>query len=161
MNNCLRIPIALLVLGAAPAMAATATGNLSVTATVVATCSVATTPVAFGVINSATTNAATGTVAVSCTNGTGYSIALGDGGYFSSGRRMQSSTTTYEYLPFELYQEVGHSTLWGDGSHGSVMGSLTGNGGTQSYNIYGLIPANQYSKADSYAATVQVTVTYP
>ncbi|MDD5365667.1 MAG: spore coat U domain-containing protein [Gallionellaceae bacterium] len=160
MNTRLKYLVALLGLGAAPALAATATATLSVTATVAATCSVATTPVAFGTIVSSTTNASTGTVTVTCTNGTGYTIALGDGLYYSSGRRMRSSASTYEYLPYELYQEVGHSTLWGDGSHGTVMGSLTGSGVAQPYTVYGLIPIDQYPKADSYADTVQVTVTY-
>ncbi|MFA5083155.1 MAG: spore coat U domain-containing protein [Hydrogenophilaceae bacterium] len=160
MHARFKLLVALFALGAAPALAATATANLSVTATVAATCSVATSPVAFGTIVSSTSNAATGTVTVTCTNGTTYSIALGDGLYYSSGRRMRSTTSTYEYLPYDLYQEVGHTTLWGDGIHGTVMGSLTGNGSEQAYTVYGLIPINQYPKADSYADTVQVTVTY-
>lgn len=164
MHTRLKLLVSLLVLGAAPALAASATANLSVTATVAATCSVATTPVAFGTIDPSTTNAATGTVTVTCTNGTGYSIALGDGLYYaagSAGRNMRSSSTTYEYLPYELYQEVGHSTLWGDGIHGTVMdNSLTGDGSGQAYTVYGLIPTDQYPKADNYADTVQVTVTY-
>lgn len=164
MKIWIKIVVALLALGAHASFAATATGSLSVTATVEATCSVSTSTVAFGTIDSSTANTATGTVSVTCTNGTTYSIALGDGGYYgadSTGRNMRSGTTTYDYLPYELYQEDVHSTLWGDGTHGSVMSGLTGNGGAQPYTVYGLIPSGQYPKADTYGDAVVVTVTYP
>lgn len=155
----------LLILGFDPALATTTTTNLSVTATVSATCLVTASggDVAFGLYDptSGTANdAGVGTVTVTCTNGTTYSIALGDGSYYSTGRRMRSSTTTYEYLSYGLYQEAGRTTLWGDGTHGSVMSSLTGNGSAQAHGVYGRIPANQYVKPDSYLDTVVVTVTY-
>lgn len=162
MNTRFRLLAALLIFGANAAIAATTTTNLSVTATISATCSVTTGTVAFGTYDptSGSPDDATGTVTVTCTNGTGYSITLGDGLYYSSGRRMRSSAVTYEYLTYELYQEAGRTTLWGDGTHGTVMGSLTGNGSAQAYTVYGRMPINQYSKPDSYADTVLVTVTY-
>lgn len=150
--------------GTGTALAATDTDNLNVTATVSATCSVTTTThVAFGTYDPSSGSPdddGVGTVTVTCTNGTGYSIALGDGSYYSGGRRMRSSATTYEYLSYELYQESGRTTLWGDGTHGVVMGSLTGDGSGQAYSVYGRVTAGQYVKADSYADTVVVTVTY-
>lgn len=153
----------LLLLGFDPALAATATANLNVTATVSATCSVTTGPVAFGTydpVSASPDDDGVGTVTVTCTNGTGYSIALGDGTYYSGGRRMRSSTTTYEYLNYALYQDAGRTTLWGDGTPDAVMGSLTGDGSAQAYSVYGRVAAGQYVKADSYADTVVVTVSY-
>lgn len=159
MSTWMKWPLVLLVLYASQAGAGTVTGTLNVSATVNAACAVSTSPVAFGIIVSSTTNSATGTITVTCTNGTNYTIALGDGNYYSSGRRMQSSATTYEYLPYELYQEVGHTTLWGDGTHGTTV-SGAGIGSSQAYTVYGLVPTNQYPKVDSYADAVLVTITY-
>lgn len=160
MKTRMKLLIALMAL-AAPVLAGTDTDNLSVTATVAASCSVETTQdVAFGTIDSATVNTAEGTVTVTCTNGTGYSIALDDGDYYSSGRRMQGDTVTTSYLPYELYQDSGYITLWGDGTHGSVKGSLTGTGSGEAHTVYGRITAGQYPAPDTYADTVVVTVTF-
>src|SRR5689334_25381105 len=69
---------------AAPALAQTATVNLSVTATVAKNCSITTTAVAFGsydpiVANAATPLDGTGSVVVTCTKGAGTRIDLGLG----------------------------------------------------------------------------------
>lgn len=162
MKTRMKLLVALLALAAGPAFAATATGNLSVTATVAAACSVATTTVAFGTYDptSATDDDdGVGEVEVTCTNGTTYIIELGNGLYYSSGRRMRSSTTTYEYLGYALYQNADRDDPWGSGT--DAMTGLTGNGSAQEYPVYGRATAGQFVKADSYADTVVVTVTFP
>lgn len=162
MKTRMKLLIALMALGVTPALAATATGNLSVTATVAAACSVATTAVAFGTYDPTAGSAdidGVGEVEVTCTNGTTYIIELGQGLYYSSGRRMQSSTETYEYLGYALFQNEARTTAWG--SDPEEMSGLTGNGSAQEYPVYGSAAAGQYVKADSYADTVVVTVTFP
>jgi len=154
----------LLILSASTAHAATATGNLSVTATVSGTCTLTTTPVAFGTYDPAAgaDDTATGAVTVTCTSGTGYTVSLDAGaneltpGDITT-RRMLANTS--DYLPYQLYQDSGHTTAWGD-TGGAILTGQTGNGSAQAINVYGVIVKNQYVAAGSYVDTVVVTVTY-
>ncbi|HSQ05621.1 MAG TPA: spore coat protein U domain-containing protein, partial [Burkholderiales bacterium] len=90
------------------AYAASATGNLSVSASVTQKCTIATTALAFGTYDPVVTHASTaltgtGAVALTCTkSSTGVTITLGLGGNASgSTRRLNSGT---DYLNYELYQ---------------------------------------------------------
>ncbi|MGZ8262479.1 MAG: Csu type fimbrial protein [Methylotenera sp.] len=155
---------ALLVLSAGTADAATATGNLSVTATVSGTCTLTTTSVAFGTYDPAAgaDDTATGAVTVTCTSGTGYTVSLDAGANETTPndittRRMKANTS--DYLPYQLYQDSGHATAWGD-TAGAILTGQTGNGSAQAIDVYGVIVKNQYVAAGSYVDTVVVTVTY-
>lgn len=164
MKMQLKLLAALLLLGTSAAHAATATGNLSVTATVSGTCTLTTAPVAFGAYDpaSGTDDTATGTVTVTCTNGTTYTVSLDAGanestpGDFTT-RRMIAGAG--EFLPYQLYQESGHTTVWGD-TGGNILTGQTGNGTAQALSVYGVITAGQYVPPGSYTDTVLVTVTY-
>lgn len=166
MNVKSKLLSALLILSAGSAHAATTTGNLSVTATVSATCSVSTSPVAFGVYNPAATSDATttGTVTVTCTSGTGYTVSLDAGANPGTPtdintRRMKANTS--DYLPYQLYQESAHTTAWGDAVSGTILTAQTGDGSAQNISVYGVVTKNQYVPTGSYVDTVLVTVTYP
>ena len=144
--------------------AATATGNLSVTATVSGTCTLTTSPVAFGTYDpaSGTDDTATGTVTVTCTSGTGYTVSLDAGANETTPndittRRMKANTS--DYLPYKLYQDSGLTTEWGD-TGGAILTGQTGNGSAQAIDVYGVVVKNQYVAAGSYVDTVVVTVTY-
>ncbi|MFZ3081450.1 spore coat U domain-containing protein [Rhodoferax ferrireducens] len=169
MSSRFQIVAVLLTLGANIAVAATTTTNLNVTATVSATCSVTTSAVAFGTYDptSASPKDATGSATVTCTSGTTYSIALDAGAHEStpgdaSTRRMLANTA--DYLPYTLYLDSGHTTIWGDGANGTSVnpssGTFTGDGTDQSYSVYGRIAAGQYVAAGSYSDAVVTTVTY-
>lgn len=154
----------LLVLSAGTTHAATAIGNLSVTATVSGTCTLTTSPVAFGTYDPAagTDDTATGTVTVTCTSGTGYTVSLDAGANETTPgdittRRMLANTS--DFLPYQLYQESGHTTAWGD-TGGAILTGQTGNGSAQAIDVHGVIVKNQYVAAGSYVDTVVVTVTY-
>ena len=62
-------------------------------------------------------------------------------------------------LAYNLYQDSGYATLWGDGTTGSKV-SLTGTGSTQTSTVYGTLSLNQYIKPDNYADNLTVTLTY-
>lgn len=163
-----------LVLAASAAMvsnagnAATTTGNLTVLATVTSACLVTTLPVAFGIYDptSGTPTDATGTVTVTCTLGTTYTIALDDGanpGTPNDVNTRRMKATTSDYLPYNLYLDSGHATVWGDGISGSLnptTGSFTATGLPQAYSVYGRIPINQNVPSGAYLDTVVATVTY-
>jgi len=132
-------------------------------------CSVSATGVAFGNYNptsSSPTNA-TGNVHVFCTVflvsvGAQTNISLNTGGSGSYAPRKMSSGANL--LTYNLYKEVGHTTVWGDGSGGT--GIWTDNaliavlGTSIDHTIYGGIPAGQYVAAGSYTDTITVTVEY-
>lgn len=134
-----------------PASAATATSNLSVTATVTKNCGITTTPIAFGNVDVTSGLAvdATGTLSVTCTSGTPWTLS-GPGSVAT--RSMVNGARTLNY---NLYSDSSRQTAWADGVGG------TGNGLAQTSTLYARIPANQTSvTAGSYSETVVVTVTY-
>src|SRR5262245_22620976 len=100
--------------------AATATANLSVSATVGANCSISTGAVAFGAYDPVVTNAssalnATGTVSVSCTTGASTTVTLGEGSNANTGstpsaplRRLTDGSA--HYLSYTLYSNAARTT---------------------------------------------------
>jgi len=166
MNRTARIALIFsgVVLGmAAPAFAQTATANLNISATVNKTCTITTTPVAFGVYDPVVANATTnldaqGTVVVTCTKGAGTRIDLGNGSNFSaSSRRMAGGT---DFLTYELYQDAGRTTVWGSGAaNGNNIGAAPSRA-ARTVNVYGRVPSGQDVSAASYTDTVVATINF-
>ncbi len=150
----------------APALAASSSDTLAVSATVAATCTVAGNTLAFGIYSGQLIDAST-TIAVTCTNTTTYSVALSSGAHAGSGggegranRRMAGPGAAR--LAYALFNNSGRTTEWtsdaGEGGQGLVSG--TGNGAAQLLTIYGRLTAAQYVTPGSYSDTVTATVTY-
>jgi spore coat protein U-like protein len=166
MNRTARIALMFggVVLGmAAPAFAQTATANLNISATVNKTCTITTTPVAFGAYDPVVTHAtapldAQGTVVVTCTKGAGTRIDLGLGGNaLGSVRRMAGAT---EFLTYELYQDSGHTIVWGSGAtNGNTIGAAPSRA-ARTIDVYGRVPGGQDVAADSYTDTVVATINF-
>lgn len=155
------------------AQAATATGTLTVKATVAASCTVNTSATGtttdavldFGTVSSfaantdASTSSAGGSqVGVLCNNGTSWTLAL-DGGQNASGTsQRQMSGGTSELIPYDLYTDSGYTTAIGIST---TALSGTGTGSEQKYDIYGRIPAGStLPSVGSYIDTVTMTITY-
>jgi spore coat protein U domain-containing protein, fimbrial subunit CupE1/2/3/6 len=155
------------------AYGASATGNLSVTASVPQTCKIdATTAVAFGAYDPVGANAssvlqATGAVSVKCTkNSSGITIELGLGSNASGTTRQLASSGNF--LPYELYQPgaatsgaaCAYTTVWGTGTAkftpSATWTALTG----QTFNVCGQIAAAQDVPPGSYTDTVVATVNF-
>jgi spore coat protein U-like protein len=106
-------------------------------------------------------NDAQTTIAVQCTNSTPYDIGL-DGGTTSGGTpttRKLLNTLSSATVNYKLYTEGTHTTNWGN-TVGTDTSSQTGNGASQSFTVYGRIPAQTTPVPGVYADTVTVTVTY-
>lgn len=147
------------ILGAAtqPAMAATATGNMSVIAGILANCQVVT----VGSLDFGTTITSlsspldtTADISVNCTNSTPYSVALDKGTYgtSTSARAMKNGTAVLNY---EIYQDASRSVPWGDTTNTK---SGTGTGSNQTITVYGRIPTQTLPAAGIYGDTVTVTI---
>lgn len=144
----------------------TATGNLSVTASITNACTVsATTALAFGAYVSGPGNVAkdgTGTVSTTCTIGAPTTVTLGQGANAAGGstdalplRQMADSANRLAYF---LFQDAARTSVWGNTSGTGIAG--TGTGAEVQLTVYGRIPAGQNKPAGTYADTVVATVTF-
>jgi spore coat protein U-like protein len=161
LSLCVRrlLPCLLLAAAMPAAWAASATANFNVTATVLTSCGVSASDLAFGTYDaaSATDTTATSTVTVTCSLLTPYTISLDSGSNASgSTRRMGSGASR---LSYEIYRDVGMSNVFG--TVGALLGvSGVGTGLAVPSTIYGKIPKNQAVIAGSYTDQITVTVDY-
>ena len=166
MNRSARVALIFggLILGfAGPALAQTATANLTVSATVAKNCSITTTAVAFGSYDPVVANAAapldgTGTVVVTCTKGAGTRIDLGLGANTSGAvRRMTGGT---DFLTYELYQNTTRTTVWGTGAAAGQTIVAAPSKAARTFTVYGRVAAGQDVAAASYNDTVVATINF-
>lgn len=144
-------------------MAATATSDLAVTATVVGTCTIdASGGLAFGNFTTAAGATSSGILTVACTDGTAATVTLGQGANDTAGtaaapqRQMASGANRVRY---DLYQDSSNSIVWGNTPLTGASQTFTGVGGTDLV-VYGVIPAGQTLSVGSYSDTVVATVTF-
>ena len=110
-----------------------------------------------GVLTAAVDN--TSTLQVQCTNTTPYNIGLDAGagsGATVAARKMTNGSATVTY---SLYTDAGRATVWGN-TVGTDTVAATGNGASQTYTVYGRVPAQTTPAAATYTDTVTLTVTY-
>ncbi|MEH2161923.1 MAG: spore coat U domain-containing protein [Nostoc sp.] len=162
--------VLLIASSSAPAMAGTAGTNLTVSATVGATCSISTTALTFAIYSTTVPNDATASVITNCTSGlVGAKVTFGQGQYADTTggstdaapiRRLSDGSTTPNYLTYNLYSDAGRGIVWGNTpATGVVIPTATGS--NQTTSIYGRIDANQTTApAGNYSDTVVATVTY-
>lgn len=158
-------------MGSSSTFAADDTDNLAVTASVTATCTIATSPVAFGTYDptSGTDLDGTGTVTVLCTNGTPGYVTLGEGLHADGAstpavpvRQMAGGAAAAGRLGYFLYSDTLRADVWGN--TGTTGLNHNGTGISTGLTVYGTIPAGQNVIAGSggtaYADTVVATVTF-
>ena len=145
----------------------TGTSNMSVSATIKHSCSIETTPMAFGAYDGVVANASTAldamaTVISSCTSGAAALITMNAGNSAGSGsddvpvRRMTSEAG--DYLVYQVYSDVSRETVWGNTDPTGV--ALTGTGVPQSLTVYGSIPSAQIVPEGDYSDQIYVTIIY-
>ena len=146
------------------ASAATATANLAVSATVTTNCTISTAALAFGLYDPVVTHASTdldgtGTVTVACTKGSTATVGLGLGAN-ASGTTRRLTDGSSNYLTYEMYQNAGRTTLWGN-SGGDLLSPVAAPSKTaRDFSVYGRIVSNQDATAGSYTDTVVATVNF-
>jgi len=101
----------------------------------------------------------TTTVNVQCTDTTPYTIGLdaGANGTITTRKMLTTVTDGTAVVNYQLCQDALCNTNWDNAS--SQKGG-TGNGQSQQYTIYGLIPPQNTPAPGTYVDTVNVTVTY-
>jgi len=162
MKRSLRCALAALAFGlAAPALAQTATANLAVSATVVNNCSITANPIVFGNYDPITAAAVdgAGSVVVTCTATRAWWVGLGAGSGGATAGVSRSMSLGASRLGYELYQDNGRTTVWGNTQATGVAG--TGSGAAQTVPVYGRVAAGQTTvPAGGYADSVVATVNF-
>jgi spore coat protein U-like protein len=146
---------------AQPSSALTVTSTFSAQVTLTASCVInSASTLNFGSQGVLTANVDnTSTLQVQCTNTTPYNIGLDAGtgsGATMAARKMTSGGATVTY---SLYSDSGRSTVWGN-TVGTDTVPGTGNGASQSFTVYGRVPAQTTPASGTYTDTVTITVTY-
>jgi spore coat protein U-like protein len=148
------IALTFVLVSASSTMAATDTGTLNVSASVLGTARI-TSVGAMSFSNYDPTepsapNDATGSVSVRATKGLSYTI------YIGAARTMSDGTDTLNY---ELYSDAPGSTVWGSTQPTGVGYTSAGNA-VSTKTIYGRIPVLQDVPAGVYIGTVTVTLEF-
>jgi spore coat protein U-like protein len=141
------------------ARAATATGTLGVSGVVVVggACTVGASSFDFGAYSGVALSGS-GTVSVTCPSGLAYTVDLSatlNTTLSSVQPRLHGSGG---YLPYNLYQDAGHTLVWGLDNGGTAKAG-TGTGAAQNITVYGNIPAQPIAPG-TYTDTVGVTVSF-
>ena len=168
-SNLLRAAFAAAALGfgSFAAHAATATGTLGVNFNLGQTCTTAQVyPVTFpgAATGAIAAETGTGVISVTCSTGAPYTVGLDAGLHPSTPgdtttRRMAGAAQTTSYVTYDLWQNAGATTHWGNNSPVDTVGG-TGTGAAQQITVYGQIPAQTQAQADVYMDTVTITVNY-
>jgi spore coat protein U-like protein len=125
------------------------------------TCTISTTPVAFGmysVFNTAPL-ASNGTLTCSCSRRTNVTIWIGKGLYAPTNNPRQMAGGN-ERLDYNLYLDAAHTLIWGDPNPTQYGPVPVRRRNGLSVTVYGLIPAGRDVAAGSYTDSVIVTINY-
>jgi len=166
LKNALQLAMAgILAIAAGSASAASpATTTLNVTANVASNCLVTAAPLAFTDYDASTTVDGSADLSVRCSNGTPYTIKLGDGANGNIAQRLLKSGTNV--LEYNLFTNAARGTIWGDTAGVNTVGGI-GQGMSlakaNTHTVYGTIAnsaANQDAPVGLYTDSVAVTVEY-
>jgi spore coat protein U-like protein len=151
------------------ANAATSTSNFTVTANVIASCTISTAGIAFGnydpvVANNATPLDSNGTVTVACTQGAVTSIGMSQGGNqlgtSTAAAPLRQMASGANRVRYDLYQDTLHSVVWGDVGTASAMAYTSAGMAAQAFTIFGRMPAGQDAVTGAYTDTVTATIQF-
>jgi len=143
-------------LASRPALATSAAAGVS--ASVGPSCSITTTPVAFGPYTGTQIDTA-GSVTAYCVNGTNWTIALGPGTGPGATPYNRSMTAGPYHLAYALYSDAARTKIWGN-TAGTDTVSGVGDGTPQIVSVYGRVPAGALPGVGIYADTVVASITF-
>jgi spore coat protein U-like protein len=165
-NKSLRTVSAALVIAgmsASSLLAASATANLSVSATVANNCTISSNAISFGsydpIVAQATANLdAAGSVVITCTKGATTTIGLDTGANASAGARRLASSGSF--LTYDLFQDSGRSTVWSNTGAGLLSVVAAPSKAARTYPVYARMAGGQDVPAGTYTDTIVATVNF-
>lgn len=151
----------LLAFGFQVASAATATNTFAVNATVISSCLVSASNLAFGNYDPLAAGATDGTstVTVQCTLLTPFTIGLNAGTGTGATVATRKMTKGGDTLDYSLYQDTTRLLVWGNTPPTDTVAGA-GTGLPVGITVYGRIPAAQSVNTGAYADTITVTVNF-
>ncbi len=142
-----------------PGTYVSASPGFTVSVNLMASCAVSALPLSFGSQTALTSGVAAATsLSVICTQGTGYTIALGAGTAPGATTVSRKMTGPGGALAYGIYRDLAHTANWGVNAPTDTY-AATGNGASQSVPVYGLLSA-QPAAAGAYSDPIVVTLTY-
>lgn len=160
------LPLLAIVPQPAEASGTTKTSTFLVSLTVNSDCSISASALPFGSATSAlATTAITHDtdISVTCSTGTTYTVSLDAGnvtGSSLSTRLLGGTGSNTQTVQFQLYTNVGLSTIFGDGTGGTSTVGGTGTGSAVTITVHGQVPAQAIPAADNYSTTETATITF-
>lgn len=147
----------------APSLAAAETASLTVSASVANNCTINTAAISFAPYDPVVANATAaldgeGRVTVACTKGVVPTIALGAGANATGSTRRLASGS--DLLSYELYQNSGHTTVWGSSGGGVLTPVAAPSRTPRDFAVYGRIAGSQDVPAGTYNDTIVATVNF-
>jgi spore coat protein U-like protein len=133
-----------------------------------AACTVSTTSTAFGNYDvlSATPTDTTGTVTIACTRrrNFNYTVVVSIGPGYNNNINPRTMHLT-DLLNYYLYTNAARTTVWGNGTSGTVTQTVNLAGpanahASQNLTAYGRIPTGQNVSIGAYADNLTVTITF-
>jgi spore coat protein U-like protein len=134
------------------------TAVAGVSASVGPSCTITTTPVAFGAYTGTQIDSV-GSVTAYCVNGTNWTIGLGPGTGQGATTYNRSMTAGPYRLSYSLYSDAARTKIWGNNA-GIDTVSGVGDGTPQIISVYGRVPAGNVPGVGIYADTVVASITF-
>ncbi|MDC1329329.1 spore coat U domain-containing protein [Pseudomonadales bacterium] len=150
----------------ATSYAATATGTMAVSTSVLMSCTISAAAMTFASYDptASADNDATATITSTCTTGGAAVITMGQGNASQSGstdasplRAMYNSDDDEELL-YQVYSDSAGGTVWGNTA--GTGKAITADGTAQAFTAHGRIPKNQTVASGNFNDSVAVTLTY-
>lgn len=145
--------------------AATATTNLTVSATVPETCTISTSAVSFGTVAQIPTiTTGQGSVSVTCGIGSAWTVTLNLGGA-NPGAPRTMSVGGIPRVSYELYKDAGLTQIWGDTGFAATYPfgsgvSGVGTGAPQVTTVFGQAASQPTAPPGNYSDIVVATVNF-
>ncbi len=145
--------------------AGSVSASLTVKATVVRSCSLATTPLVFGAYDPVGSNAsadlrASTNVTVVCSPGATPTISVGSGSNTAGAGTTRAMSSGSDKLSYQIYKDSGLTQAWTDSGSGVLNLGTVRSALPQTVPVYGRIPAGQNVSDGGYSDTVTVTINF-
>jgi spore coat protein U-like protein len=101
-------------------------------------------------------------VDVACTKGAAPTIGLnaGNNSASASGTTRAMSNGAGDFLSYEIFQNGGRTTVWGNSGAGLLTTAPAPSKAARSFPTFGRIPAGQDAASGAYTDTVTATVNF-
>ena len=157
--------LALLIGPGKESFAGSVSARLTVTAAIVRSCNLATTPLAFGTYDPVGSNAsadlrASTHLTVVCSSGATPTIGIGFGNNTPGIGTTRAMSSGSDKLSYEIYKDSGLTQVWTDSGSGIFSLGTIPSVLPQTVPVYGRIPAGQNVSLGSYSDTLTVTVNF-